>query len=208
MYADGGYVSVYAAHPLFLVMTSQREISIGVTARDEYNNLMNVSKTISITFDNTPPVPAKIYSNWPGLEGEYFVREDNNTISMSIVETGSGMGNRFVTMDFSNFGAQSGVAPAYAEGSSIFGDDVSDNVPGTSSTNLRANDCVPGWTCNWRWVTADLPYSGNTVSLKPAYGTQDDAGNLMEQEISGVFIVDKDGPIVPDDYDYPAERWR
>lgn len=155
---------------MFLILTSPKTINIGIYAIDEYGNEVNTTGSISITYDDTPPVPTNIYSNWPGPEMS-ILREDSNWVFMDITESGSGMSPENVYIDFSAIGMQT----------------------------LGANDCIAGWTCGWQNIEVTNKQSGSYIQLKPKYGTKDDAGNLMTEEVVGQFMVDKDAPYVPND---------
>lgn len=161
---------------LYLIATTPRSISVRIEAKDEHDNVLNETKTVPIQFDNTPPVATKIYSSFMNDESEYWVREENNTIFADISESGSGMSNRYVFLDFTGFGHQ----------------------PGVSGTiNLLApNACDEGWTCRWNRISvaSDKP-SMTRLSLAPQQGSRDDANNGMEP-VTGVMHVDRDEPSI------------
>ncbi|MBN1544083.1 hypothetical protein JW898_01320 [Candidatus Woesearchaeota archaeon] len=156
---------------LFLIATAPRTISIRIEAKDEHENILNETKSLSVTFDNTPPVATKIYSGFADDKGDFWVREDNNTIFMDIAETGAGMGNRYVFLDFSSFGVQ--------------------DSPG-SVANLAPNLCEAGWKCSWNWIRTGQPDS-TRLSLAPGLGSKDDANNAL-QPVTGVMRVDRSRP--------------
>jgi len=160
---------------LFLILTAPRTVSLKVKAMDEFQNLLDESRSIPITFDNTPPVATRFYSGFVDDKGDNWVREDNNTISLDITETGAGMANKNVFLDFSAWGRQE-----LAEGIS------------KSVTLLEPNSCVPGWTCTWNMISTDRK-SGQSLYLTPSVGSKDDANNAL-QPATGSFRVDVDGP--------------
>ena len=156
---------------LFLIATTPRTISIRIEAKDEHDNILNETKSLSVTFDNTPPVATKVYSSFPDDKGDFWVREDNNTIYMDITETGAGMNNRYVFLDFSGFGPQ--------------------DSPG-SVANLAPNVCKAGWKCSWNWIKTNQ--ADNTrLSITPGVGSKDDANNPL-QPVTGTVRADKSKP--------------
>ncbi|MBI5881414.1 hypothetical protein HZB90_04755, partial [archaeon] len=111
-----------------LIVTSARDVSIRVEAADQFGNIVNESKSLSISFDNTAPVATKIYTNFTDDKGISWIRAVNNTISMDITEANSGMNNRYAFIDLSGFGPQ---------------------IITTTPTLVPPHECVPGWTCRW-----------------------------------------------------------
>lgn len=160
---------------LFMILTSPRTVNLKVRAMDAFENSLDESRSVPVTFDNTPPVATRFYSGFVDDTGNNWVRDSNNTISLDITETGSGMSNGNVFLDFSAWGRQ----------------DIAGGIGG-GVTLLGPNSCVPGWTCVWNGIRTDRR-SGQALYLTPAAGSTDDAKNAL-QPATGTFRVDVDGP--------------
>ena len=154
---------------LFLIATSQRTVSVQVSAKDDHENNVSSTQTIPITFDNIAPVASKIYSNYIDDKGAYWVTASGNSIYMDITEAGSGFLGRRAYLDFSGFGPQS-----IAWGGSV--------------VLLAPYSCTPGWRCWWPNISTSKT-SGTTLSLRPMTGSMDDATNALTPT-TGTFKVD------------------
>jgi hypothetical protein len=155
---------------LALVTSSQRDISVRVEAKDAFDNPLNETRSLNIQFDNVAPLASRIYSTFADDKGAYWLKAINNTITVDIAESGSGMSNRYVTLDFSSFGPQQ---------------------TGTGSMLLAPNECVSG-SCKWYNVNTNRP-SGTGLTLTTQAGSRDDANNLLNT-VTGRFAVDVTPP--------------
>jgi hypothetical protein len=173
----------------FLIASTPRTISVRIEAIDEFDNVLNTTRSVGVTFDNTPPVATRLYSNYMDDEGDFWVRENMTMIMMDITETGAGMSNLYVFLDFSGFGSQK-----IAEGSRMPDGSL---VTETHATLLHPTECLPGWTCKWHQIETIKP-SGSTIQLQPMSGSRDDANNPL-QSVTGLFWVDVDEPVVDDE---------
>ncbi|MFC1741003.1 hypothetical protein ACFL3V_00515 [Nanoarchaeota archaeon] len=161
--------------PIFVVMSSPKTISARIYAKDDNGNRLDEITPVPMTFDSTRPVVTKIYSSYVDDKGNYWVAEENNRITASIVEADSGMAYRKLFLDFASFGAQP------IEGGSVAG-------------VMHPNSCVPDWNCFWDWVGTDKS-SGTSLYLRPMAGSMDDAKNLFAVPVPhGNFKVDRDPP--------------
>ncbi|MFH1064801.1 MAG: hypothetical protein V1729_06980, partial [Candidatus Woesearchaeota archaeon] len=168
---------------LFLIVGTARTIPVKVYAQDVYENVLSETRSLDIRFDNSPPVATSIYSNFINDKGEFWVAEENNTILMDISESGSGMANANVFMDFTDFGPQR-----------------SPTIEGQNRQGiLHPNVCDPGWICKWFWISTDK-LSKTKLYLTPQGGSRDDAENPFATPYPSALIqVDVDPPNVSDD---------
>ncbi|NQU78189.1 hypothetical protein HQ545_00300, partial [Candidatus Woesearchaeota archaeon] len=155
---------------LFLIASSQKNIDIRVMANDSQGNKLNETRTLRLVFDSTPPTATRIYSSFPDAAGEFWVGEEDNVIMMDITETGSGMADMNVFLDFSQLNTALGL--------------------------VHPNECIAGWTCKWRYIDVKIP-SGSVVSLTPKGESADDTGNFL-QGGQGTLRVDVDPPEIDD----------
>ncbi|MBI5397999.1 hypothetical protein HZB03_00915 [Candidatus Woesearchaeota archaeon] len=162
---------------LIVLLTGPTTISVGIEAKDDFNNLLTTTRTLSILYEKNPPVPAKFYTDFADDKGRYWVRPTLNDVKLDVTEGGSGMANAQVFADFSEFGIQ-------------------DVVSGSgSSTVLVPNECKSGWTCVWKAIRTDKP-THTKLNVRIVEPTQDDAGNHLTEPFVGVFFVDGKPPEV------------
>ncbi len=180
---DIGYPSTnYECHTngIILFISTARTLSVRIQAKDGFGNVLNDSRSLSITFDNVAPLATKIYSSFVNDKGAYWASDTDTTILMDITEATSGMNQRKVFMDFSSFGQQA-------------------LVGGGDNSKLAPNECVPGWTCKWKWIKTTGKTSGSSLYLTLLAGSRDDANNLFGVPVPTAKIdVDVDKPIVDD----------
>ncbi|MFH1668483.1 MAG: hypothetical protein ABIA62_01000 [Candidatus Woesearchaeota archaeon] len=171
------------AGSLFLIVGTARTIPVKIYAQDIYENVLSETRSLDIRFDNSPPVATSIYSSFMNDKGEFWIAEENNTILVDVSESGSGMANANIFMDFTEFGPQ---RSPYIEDQ-------------TRQGILHPNVCDPGWTCKWFWISTDKQ-SKAKLYLTPQGGSRDDAENPLATPYPSALIqVDVDPPEVSDD---------
>jgi hypothetical protein len=160
---------------LIVYLAEPTTITIGIKAKDEFNNSLDSQQTLNILFEKEPPVPTKFYTDYIDDKGNYWLKAEGNDVKLDFTESGSGLANKQVYVDFGELGLQTAV--------------------GSSSTVLIPNECVGGWTCVWKYLKTDKP-THSQVYTRVIEPTQDDAGNHLTAPFVGVFFVDKHYPDV------------
>ncbi|MBI4739042.1 hypothetical protein HY772_05790 [Candidatus Woesearchaeota archaeon] len=166
-----------SAGGLIVLLTGPTTISIGIEAKDNLNNSLKTTKTLSVLYEKDAPVPTKFYTEYVDDKGNNWVKPAFNDVKVDITESGSGLASAQVFADFSEFGVQEVVT-----GSS-------------SSTVLLPNECKSGWTCAWKNIKTDKP-SHARLNVRIIEPTQDDAGNHLTGPFVGTFFVDAKPPEV------------
>ncbi len=162
---------------LLAIFPPESSPKIAISASDIFGNTMNSEVTLPIIFDNTKPAITGFRSGIADDLGKYWVGKGNNTIFVDITETGVGLNEKRVFVDFSSFGNQQ-----YA------GD----------KTILVPNNCTEGWTCTFEWINViTFHKSGDILAVNVKDGSSDDAGNLVEgTTISGFYYDDEPPQII------------
>ncbi|MBW2964363.1 hypothetical protein KY363_02790 [Candidatus Woesearchaeota archaeon] len=171
---------------LYLVASSSKSISVRVTAKDAGENILNTTKSLSISFDNTGPVASKFYSDFVDDNGNYWLNETNNSLYLDITESGAGVANRNVFLDLSNLGTQKGIT----------------GTPGAAYPNNCSSSTSGTWTCKWV-VYAYSKSTGDTWYAQLIGQSRDDANNILTTT-TGTFYIDKSAPEVIGDINITA----
>jgi hypothetical protein len=170
--SEGLYKCVWAG--LLILIPAGASPSVSIAVYDNLSNFMNSSYNIPIVFDNTRPAITAIRSGIADDRGRYWVGAGNNTIYVDILETGSGMADKKLYLDFSSFGQQQ-----YAGNKVV----------------IAPNNCTEGWTCIFDLINIkNIHNSGDLLSVSVSASSVDAASNMVEGVTTAGFYYDKDAP--------------
>lgn len=162
-----------------MINVAEDNPSATFSVEDSLGNVLEFTNEFPLTFDDVKPVLTSIRSEYIDEDAHYWVGPGNNTIYADVDETGSGLSERKVFLDFESFGTQQ-------------------TVNSGEHTVLMPNNCTEGWICEYMNVQVTKQYNsgdGLSVHLTPIAST-DDAGNWFDGLEKAIFSYDKNPPII------------
>ncbi|MBW2963947.1 hypothetical protein KY363_00670, partial [Candidatus Woesearchaeota archaeon] len=155
--SSGVYLCTWTG--LLIVLEEDTEPTVYLSVYDNLGNVLNTSYQIPVVYDKTAPEITDIRSGIADDRGRYWVGKGNNTIFVDVTETGSGLYDKKLFLDFSSFGPQ---------------------PDAKNATTLFPNNCTSGWTCVFNnIIVTKNRVVGDALTVNVVGTSSDDAGNIV-----------------------------